>query len=127
MRSTPTRAFPRLLLFLLLGMQGCSPEPHPIDVVEATIAQVQEALLAGETTCRMVVQAYLDRIEAYEETTVNAITVVNPRALSRADEIDAALAEGDGLGSLFCVPMLVKDNFDTHDTVSYTHLTLPTN
>ncbi len=89
-----------------------------MDVVEATIGQVQDAVLAGRTTCRMVVQAYLDRIEAYDEATVNAITVVNPAALARADEIDAALKDGREVGSLFCVPMLVKDNFDTHDLVT---------
>jgi Asp-tRNA(Asn)/Glu-tRNA(Gln) amidotransferase A subunit family amidase len=89
-----------------------------MDVVEATIAQVQEAILEGRTTCRMVVQAYLDRIEAYDEATVNAITVLNPNALTRADEIDAAVRTGDEMGSLFCVPMLVKDNFDTHDMVT---------
>jgi Asp-tRNA(Asn)/Glu-tRNA(Gln) amidotransferase A subunit family amidase len=89
-----------------------------MDVVEATIAQVQEAILSGETTCRMVVQAYLDRIEAYDEATVNAITVLNPNALARADEIDAAVRAGEELGPLFCVPMLVKDNFDTHDMIT---------
>jgi len=66
----------------------------------------------------MVVQAYLDRIEAYDEATVNAITVLNPNALPRADEIDAAVDAGEELGSLFCVPMLVKDNFDTHDMIT---------
>jgi Asp-tRNA(Asn)/Glu-tRNA(Gln) amidotransferase A subunit family amidase len=97
---------------------GCAPKPQPLDVVEATITQVQDAILNGETTCRMVVQAHLDRIEAYDEATVNAITVVNPEALVRADEIDAAVAGGEALGELFCVPMLVKDNFDTHDMVT---------
>lgn len=89
-----------------------------MDVVETTIAEVQAAILAGETTCRMVVQTHLARIEAYDEATVNAITVVNPNALSKADQIDAAVAAGDELGSLFCVPMLVKDNFDTQDMVT---------
>jgi Asp-tRNA(Asn)/Glu-tRNA(Gln) amidotransferase A subunit family amidase len=111
---------PILLAWTLLAIAGCSPhpEPHPIDVVEATIAQVQEAILAGETTCRMAVQAHLDRIQAYDESTVNAITVVNPVALDRADEIDAAVQAGEALGPLFCVPMLVKDNFDTYDMIT---------
>jgi Asp-tRNA(Asn)/Glu-tRNA(Gln) amidotransferase A subunit family amidase len=89
-----------------------------VEVVEATISQVQDAILSGQTTCRMVVQAHLDRIEAYDEATVNAITVVNPDALARADAMDAAIAAGEELGSLFCVPMLVKDNFDTHDMIT---------
>ena len=94
-----------------------APAPGPIDVVEATIADVQEAILSGATTCRMVVQAHLDRIEVYEPL-VNAITVVNPAALERADQLDAALTAGEEPGPLFCVPMLVKDNFDTHDLVT---------
>ncbi|MCY3610895.1 MAG: amidase family protein [Gemmatimonadetes bacterium] len=93
------------------------PDPAPIPIVEATIAAVQEAIFSGRTTCRMVVQAYLDRIDAYEDR-INAITVVNPAALDRADELDAALAAGDEPGPLFCVPMLVKDNFDTHDMIT---------
>lgn len=100
------------------ALSGCHPEPAPLDVVEATIPQVQEAILSGRTTCRMVVQAHLERIERYDNATVNAITVLNPRALSRADEIDGAVARGEELGALFCVPMLVKDNFDTHDMVT---------
>jgi amidase len=44
--------------------------------------------------------------------------VLNPNALARADEIDAAVKGREELGSLFCVPMLVKDNFDTHDMIT---------
>ena len=103
-----------------------APAPAPIDVVEATIAGVQEAIFSGSTTCRLVVEAHLDRIQAYEDR-INAITVVNPAALERADELDAALAAGEldvalaageEPGPLFCVPVLVKDNFDTHDMVT---------
>jgi Asp-tRNA(Asn)/Glu-tRNA(Gln) amidotransferase A subunit family amidase len=86
-------------------------------VTELTIAQLHESLLSGATTCRMVVQSHLDRIEAYEGR-INAITVVNPRALEVADSVDAALAAGEAPGALACVPMLVKDNFDTRDMVT---------
>ncbi|MEE8147279.1 MAG: amidase family protein, partial [Longimicrobiales bacterium] len=104
-----------LAVAVALGTAGCGPTPQPIDVVEITIGQIQAAIREGRTTCRMVVQTYLDRIEAYDESTVNAITVVNPNALGRADEIDVAVLSGEELGPLFCAPMLVKDNFDTHD------------
>lgn len=96
---------------------ACTPSPRPIPVVEATIADIHDAIFSGRTSCRMVVQAHLDRIDAYEHL-INAITVVNPAALDRADELDEALANGDDPGPLFCVPMLVKDNFDTHDMVT---------
>ncbi len=84
--------------------------------MEATIPQIQEAILSGGTSCHEVVRRSLDRIEAYDSASgLNAITVVNRRALARADSLDGALARGDALGPLFCVPMLVKDNYDTHD------------
>ena len=115
--ATPTSAAV-LYSCLVLGLAACGPQPEPMDVVEATISQVQEAIRSGATTCRMVVQAHLDRIETYDDATVNAITVLNPNALNRADEIDAAVKAGEDLGDLFCVPMLVKDNFDTHDMIT---------
>jgi amidase len=103
------------------GRDDTGPEAaQPVDtnalVVEATIAQLQSAIKAGDVSCRQVVRASLDRIDAYDQSSgVRAITVLNPEALTRADELDAALARGDNVGSLFCAPVLVKDNFDTHD------------
>ena len=109
---------PAAVALAALALAACEPRPpRPIPVVEATIADVHDAIFVGRTTCRMVVQAHLNRIEAYEER-LNAITVVNPAALDRADELDAALAAGEEPGPLFCVPTLVKDNFDTHDMVT---------
>ena len=84
----------------LAALLATACQPHEVDripVVEATIADIQEAILSGRTTCRDVVQAYLDRIETYDEATgLNAITVVNPNALSTADAIDRAIANHDG-------------------------------
>ncbi len=103
-----------LALVWFAGCQASAPEKIP--VVEATIADIQDALRSSRTTCRLVVQAHIDRIEAYDrQSGLGAITVVNPGALERADAIDEALARGEELGPLFCVPILVKDNFDTHD------------
>lgn len=93
------------------------PTGEPLDIVETTIGDVQAAIQSGRSTCRAIVEAHLARIDAYEPQ-INAITVLNPSALARADRIDEAIAAGDDLGSLFCVPMLVKDNFDTSDMVT---------
>lgn len=106
-------------LFLAFTLSACSQEPadiQPVNVVEASIADLQSAILDGATSCRAVVQAYLDRIEAYDQSTgLNAITVINTHALARADSIDQMLAAEEDPGSLFCAPILVKDNFDTYD------------
>lgn len=101
------------------SLAACAPiptTPHAVEVVEASIADLHSAILEGRTSCRVVVQAHLDRIEAYDRSSgLHAITEVNPRALERADSIDRALAAGENPGSLFCAPLLVKDNFNTHD------------
>jgi amidase len=87
-----------------------------MDVVETSIGHIRDAILGGRTTCRLVVQAYLDRIAAYDRATgLNAITELNPRALAQADSIDDVLDRGESPGPLVCAPILVKDNFDTHD------------
>ncbi len=105
-------------LMVATALLACAPAapPGPIPLVEATIAELQQAILDGRSTCRLIVEGYLERIDAFEEPTgLNAITVVNPRALAVADSIDSALQGGASPGPLFCAPMLVKDNFDTHD------------
>ncbi|MCJ1228620.1 hypothetical protein MMC12_005281 [Toensbergia leucococca] len=45
--------------------------------------------------------------------TVNAILALNPNALSIADEMDVSLAASNATSSLFCIPVLLKDNYDT--------------
>lgn len=91
----------------------------PFHLIESDIASLQAALKSGQTSCQAVVQTYLDRIAQYDKPSgLNAITVLNPKALEKAISLDRRLKSGDRLGKLFCVPMLVKDNFDTHDMIT---------
>src|SRR5262249_47962940 len=58
-----------------------------------------------------------DRIEAYDKKgpALNAIIMVNPNALAVADALDAKYAQSSFAGPLHCVPVIVKDNFNTVD------------
>ena len=109
-------------LVSLLAVAGCSRGEGTapgFDVVEATIGGIQQAIRDGDTTCHAVVAAYLARIKAYDQPLgINAITVINPRALAVADAIDGRLKAGGELGPLYCAPLLIKDNYDTHDLVT---------
>ena len=84
---------------------------------EATIADIQAAFKAKTLTCRGLVQMYLDRIEAYDRKgpALNAIVVTNPDALKVADALDAKFAQSGPVGPLHCVPLIVKDNYETTD------------
>ncbi|KAF1935881.1 amidase signature enzyme [Clathrospora elynae] len=86
----------------------------PFDAREATIDSVHRALYFGLSTCREVVSSFLANIEAHKNRT-NAIITLNPNALAIADDLDEQLSAGNATGSLFCVPILLKDNYDTAD------------
>jgi len=109
--------------FLIVGLSllsACNAEPgKPFSLVEATISDIQEAVRSGQVSCRDVVEGYIQRIEVYDKARgINAITVINPNALERADEVDRAIQKREALPGLFCAPLLIKDNFDTHDMVT---------
>lgn len=89
-----------------------------VELIELTIAEAHDAMLARTLTARQLVEAYLDRIDAYDRNgpTINAIIMTNPRALARADSLDRVLrTTGQLSGPLHGIPFIVKDNFDTHD------------
>jgi len=88
--------------------------PAGFDVVEASIGDIHQAMRDGRLTARQLVEAYLERIEAYDKRgpSLNGIIELNPRALERADELDAALAASGLAGPLHGIPMIVKDNYD---------------
>ncbi len=109
-----------LRLFVSSALMSAALSPleaqRAFRVEETTIAQVHAAIRSGGLTCRALVQAYLRRINAYDKhgPAINAITVVNPEALSIADSLDRRFAATRKLvGPLHCVPMIVKDNFQT--------------
>lgn len=111
-----TMRIPRaaLIIVLLLPLSGQSADA-PFEVQEATIAQIHRAMREGRLTCRGLVEAYLRRIAVYDKNgpALNSLVVTNPEALKRADELDRQFAAGGPIGSLHCVPMIVKDNFET--------------
>ena len=84
---------------------------QPIDLVELTVAGVQDGLAAGTFTCAALTQAFLDRIAALNPR-LNALVFVNPGALADARAIDARRAAGEALGPLAGVPVVVKDTMD---------------
>lgn len=92
-------------------------EPAPaFAFAEATIADIHRELADGTLGCTDIVDGYLRRIEAYDKSSgLNAIIFTNPGAMVRAAAIDRLLAAGEDPGPLHCVPVLLKDNFDTAD------------
>ncbi|MCG2815816.1 MAG: amidase [Candidatus Aminicenantes bacterium] len=107
------------LAAILLMLMGCARKTAGTGewpVAEVTIAEIHAAFRSGDLTCRQLVQTYLDRIKKYDQPTrLNAIVVVNPDALRRADELDREFQETGALRPLHGIPVIVKDNYETKD------------
>lgn len=104
------------LLFLVLGTHAQSFKPKQLR--EATIDQLHTAMQSGKLTSAQLVQLYLDRIEAYDKQGpfLNAIIMVNPKALSEARRLDSLYkVTGKFVGPLHGIPVIVKDNYNTSD------------
>ncbi|NRD78078.1 amidase [Bacillus sp. BRMEA1] len=81
---------------------------------EITIREIQEKLASGEFTSRELVLVYLHRISLYDPT-INAVLEVNPDALQIAEALDAERKDKGPRSLLHGIPILIKDNIDTHD------------
>ena len=83
--------------------------------METTIPQLQAALAAGTVTSKDLVTAYLGRIDAYDQRgpALNAISIVNSKALEEAAAMDAERRAGKERGLLHGIPIIVKDNYET--------------
>jgi Asp-tRNA(Asn)/Glu-tRNA(Gln) amidotransferase A subunit family amidase len=108
-----------IIITISFGGYSCennTPTKTQFDIMETTIVKVHYAFKTGDLTARQLVQMYLDRIEAYDQSTkLNAIVVVNPNALKIADELDAEYKKTGKLRPLHGIPIIVKDNYDTYD------------
>lgn len=90
--------------------------------LEYSVEQMQEGFNKGDFSIKEVVTAYLERIEAIDKNgpALNSIITVNPDALTIAKELDKELKEGKSRGPLHGIPVLLKDNIDTHDRMPTT-------
>jgi amidase len=91
-------------------------------IEELTITQLQEGYREGKYTIKGIVNIYLDRIAGIDMNgpRLNSIIEINPDALKIAEELDRELAAGKIRGPLHGVPVILKDNIDTHDRMPTT-------
>jgi Asp-tRNA(Asn)/Glu-tRNA(Gln) amidotransferase A subunit family amidase len=109
--------------FIAGAILGLAPshagaQQAPFHLQEATVASIHAAFANGQLTCAQLTRAYLDRIEAYNlrGPSLHAIITVNPKALETAAAMDRQYtANPRGAGPLHCIPVVLKDNFNTFD------------
>jgi len=119
-----------ILLVLIFLQFGCNPRPadqptkksNDFRFLEYDIAQFRQGYESGDFTIREVIQAYLDRIAEIDQNgpELNSMIIVNPDALRIAGELDKEWQEGKIRGPLHGIPVVLKDNIDTHDQMPTT-------
>lgn len=91
-------------------------------LTEATVAELQLAMQAGEWTSVQLVQMYTARIRAIDRAgpRLNAVIELNPDAASIAKVLDQERRRKGPRGPLHGIPVLLKDNIATADGMQTT-------
>ncbi|MEM8810353.1 MAG: amidase [Cyanobacteria bacterium P01_G01_bin.38] len=99
---------------LALGLFSAVAEAATFTLEDATISDVRDAYRADALTSVELTQLYLDRIDAYDRSgpNINSVAVLNPDALAEAARLDQLWDEGEVLGPLHGIPVLVKDSYN---------------
>src|SRR3979411_2158435 len=105
-----------VLALLLVPFANGAPA-RSFHLMETSIADIHKAMQAGTLTCHDLVQQYLDRIDAYDQhgPVIDSMLYINPKSLEQADAFDQDFRRSQKLKPLGCIPIVLKDNFDTAD------------
>src|ERR1700730_4479399 len=89
----------------------------PTDLNEATVVQLQALMAKKKLRSVDLVDFYLSRIRAIDQSgpTVNSVIELNPDAREIAGQPDHERRTRGARGPLHGIPVLLKDNIDTHD------------
>ena len=104
------------LLIAVLLCTACAsqsnPNPTPSKWLDEPAFVQAQAIIDGKVTSSALVSGYLARIEQLDKKT-NSILALNPNALAEAKAIDKKVANGEALGPLAGIPVLLKDNIES--------------
>jgi len=89
---------------------------------ELTIPQLQDRLAKGKDSAVSLTRKYLARIKEIDRggPCLNSVIELNPDALAIAAALDRQRKARGPVGPLHGIPILIKDNIDTHDRMSTT-------
>ena len=88
-----------------------------LEITASTIEEINAAFANESLTSEQLVELYLSRIEAYDDTgpALNAVLALNGQALNRARALDAERRDKGPRSRLHGIPIVLKDNIDTAD------------
>jgi len=111
----------RITIAILMGacqlLLAGRASAQSFQLMETSITDIHQALKAGTLTCHALTEQYLNRIRDFDQQgpKINAVLYVNPKALEQADAMDQEFKRTGKLKPLGCIPVILKDNYDTAD------------
>jgi amidase len=99
-----------------------STPPPAFELDELSIPELQSGMASGKYSAHSLAKKYLDRVADIDKRgpAINAVIEVNPDALSIASDLDKERKAKGPRGPLHGIPVLIKDNIDTHDRMTTT-------
>ena len=122
------------LSFLMAGCQPSTTAPieppqitasqdfAPSPLLSKSLPELRDMLASGEVTSEALTRAYISRINAVDRAgpRLQAVLALNPDALEHAKTLDAKREKGEPLGPLHGLPIVLKDNIESADTLATT-------
>src|SRR5215831_8559407 len=104
------------------GIDARSAQVPAFALDEVTIDELETRMRSGAETSASLVRQYLARIDAIDQRGpgINSIIELNPDAAAIAAQLDAERKSGRVRGPLHGIPVVIKDNIDTADTMHTT-------
>ena len=111
-----------LLLLVSCHTEKQSGQDSSFPLNEITIDEIHRGYDSGRYTVKEIVSQYINRINNIDQAgpEINSVIIVNPDAVKIADSLDQIQKRGKNKGLLFGIPVLLKDNIDTHDKMPTT-------
>jgi len=110
-----------LMLLVLLVLQSCTStsvlkRQSSYSLIESSIATAHSAIKDNVTNCEAITRQFIKRIKVYDKSTsLNSIILINNNAVNRSKTLDTEYQKTKQLRALHCIPVILKDNFDTED------------
>ncbi len=114
-------------VIFLAACQQPTSEAKPDDytakgAITLSIPEMKTKMEDGNLTAEKLVSDYIDRIKTVDWAgpQIQSVLTLNPNAISEARRLDQMRADGNILGPLHGVPILLKDNIETTDNMPTT-------